>query len=62
MRMKLDYEAAKKMDGQTTEQKVPGVIVTDIPDDKEHDEAFIKERLKEITEDPNVKLTGYEKE
>lgn len=62
MRMKLDYEAAKKMDGQTTDQKVPGVIVTDIPDDKEHDEEFIKERLKEITEDPNVKLTGYEKE
>jgi hypothetical protein len=62
MRMKLDYEAAKKMDGQTTDQKVPGIIVTEIPDDKEHDEEFIKERLKEITEDPNVKLTGYEKE
>ncbi|SDO11668.1 hypothetical protein [Alkalicoccus daliensis] len=62
MRIKIDYKASKKVDGLTTEEPVPGVIFTEIPDDKFNDESFIKEKLKEETEDPQAELIGYESE
>lgn len=62
MRIKIDYRASKKLDGQTTEEQIPGVIFTEIPDDKFNDEAYIKERLREETEDPEADIIGYESE
>lgn len=62
MRIKIDYEANKQFDGQVTEEKVPGVIFTEIPEDKFDDENFIQTLLREETEDPEAKLIGFERQ
>lgn len=62
MRIKIDYEASKQLDGMVTEEKVPGVIFTEIPEDKLEDENYIQKRLREETEDPEAKLIGFERQ
>ncbi|PRO67270.1 hypothetical protein [Alkalicoccus urumqiensis] len=60
MRIKVDYKASKGIDGQVTEEKVPGVIVFEVPDEKFEDRSYIAEKLREETEKEDAEIVSYE--
>ncbi|WP_444684067.1 hypothetical protein [Alkalicoccus luteus] len=62
MRIKIDYKASKQVDGQITDTPIPGVIVTEIPENKFNDRAFVEETLRKETEDPDAEMVSYEQE